>query len=978
MHRFFSHSPFLPSFRTQATHLIMPDRYCIASGNYTSAAIWSATDGGAGGASAPMALDNRFFHTSVTVANFTNLPALNSTTIVRAGTTLTVNAFRGLFPLDSHWELGGTCHVLLTALNKLGFINNATMHILQSGLLNLENTITTNFDFLFGDSGKLTNEGVILCNDHTFVTFSGTNSAIKQQPGTIQGTVKLLPNVASVGETFFVIDDTKEAVFQHFLYEGFVGGSQYTWRFHSPVQLENVTFINPSGAGNFQIEQFAQLKITGSVSSAVSETNMAWSNTAQHPSVFFGTENQTIHLPATISQNWTADKTAGTLTLENFDGGLQGRTQTLIIASTSRIDMAGSSPVLTNAAQEQAAYPGIMADAMSFTGDWSQYHLADYEREALLRCENEGTIQIPAGKVLIANQFQNKLGGKITGTGTLCVRRNQLTNAGQMDSTILVRYFDCPIAAVLNCPEKTDSGVTFTVDYSQSIGTNFQINWGDGTFSDTNQPGTLNHIFAFAENARNLTVTLTVTNEDNTVLTASKTVLVSPQPLDLELSLDKTDGYPPLSVTANLLSEYGVSFRYDWGNGHVTEETTSREATHTYAFAGEFVVTVTAKNAEGRILSQSALVQVTPIPLPPIARLAITPWEGEVPHEVTVSTLGTVGTKMQLDWGDGTETLGPMNSVHGTMHRYENSGRYLVTFRVWNELDIWTETSQVVSVLDPKEVQAQLVIKPSSGTTPLTVLADATGSYGESYRFHWGDGSPDTAFDGGLDGIPSLLQSTHTFDRAGYYSVIFTATKEGKTASATSGVVVLLSPLFPPTSILPSPLGPVELDSQGKPAGIPRGNQPGFYRITLAQGKSYMSDTLQLFCTMTENGRALENGSALFLGRITLATGQPISPSEIATAEYTIYRLDNSDAAIRVPVEGHERVPLNISEIVTSDFVLDENWPFDEIGYNFRYILSDQTASPFPIAGRNYLVAFTLTLQGSTPKILLQYRVCVV
>ncbi len=138
-----------------------------------------------------------------------------------------------------------------------------------------------------------------------------------------------------------------------------------------------------------------------------------------------------------------------------------------------------------------------------------------------------------------------------------------------------------------------------------------------------------------------------------------------------------------------------------------------------------------------------------------------------------------------------------------------------------------------------------------------------------------------------------------------------------------------------------------------------------------------MSDTLQLFCPMKENGRALENGSALFLGRITHHDERPVSPAEIENASYTIFRLDDSDAAVRIPVPGHTEVALEIDDILRNDVIVDENWPFDEIGYNFHHVLDDSTDSPFPAAGRNYLAAYTLKpVQG--PKIQIQYRVRVV
>lgn len=136
-----------------------------------------------------------------------------------------------------------------------------------------------------------------------------------------------------------------------------------------------------------------------------------------------------------------------------------------------------------------------------------------------------------------------------------------------------------------------------------------------------------------------------------------------------------------------------------------------------------------------------------------------------------------------------------------------------------------------------------------------------------------------------------------------------------------------------------------------------------------------MQDTLQLFCPMNESGRALTNGSALFLGRIAHSDGRPVVPSEIDTVFYTIFRLDDSDASVRIPIEGHTETEIDPEEILLSETILDENWVFDEEGYNFRYALDDSSFSPFPVSGRNYLVSFELKPGDSSPKIRVQYRV---
>lgn len=73
--------------------VIAADRYSVASGNWNSSSTWSATSGGAAGASVPVAGDNVFLENGRTVTVTANAACTNLTfTSVGATSTLTVNS----------------------------------------------------------------------------------------------------------------------------------------------------------------------------------------------------------------------------------------------------------------------------------------------------------------------------------------------------------------------------------------------------------------------------------------------------------------------------------------------------------------------------------------------------------------------------------------------------------------------------------------------------------------------------------------------------------------------------------------------------------------------------------------------------------------------------------------------------------------------------------------------------------------------
>lgn len=439
------------------------------------------------------------------------------------------------------------------------------------------------------------------------------------------------------------------------------------------------------------------------------------------------------------------------------------------------------------------------------------------------------------------------------------------------------------------------------------------------------------------------------------------------RPRMIELAVAPSSGYPPLTVTAEATDEFGGLRTFAWGNGHITGPVETASATYTYREPGLYTVTVKDVDPDGVERSTSRPVTVLSPPLP-LAEMVISPKQGNVPLEVELSTEGSEGNSMAIDWGDGSPLYGPVTGITASVsHCYETPGRFPVKLQVWNATEALAEASQVVRVQDSEGLYAALDILPSTGEVPLTVLADASESEGDEFLFIWGDGTS--------DGPQTVSHATHTFRRAGYYSVVLTTTKADHSVSATQGVTVLSALQPTPVTLVPSLLGPVELEERERPHGLPRGHMPSLYRYTLAQGNCYMNDTIRLFCPMTRGGRALHNGSALFLGRITHADGSAIAPEEIGSACCTIYRLDESDPTVRTAVEGHTEVPLEVEDILLSGPVTDENWPFDETGYNFRHVLDDTTHSPFPVPGRHYLVVFTLSPLDASPKLRLEYRV---
>lgn len=96
------------------------------------------------------------------------------------------------------------------------------------------------------------------------------------------------------------------------------------------------------------------------------------------------------------------------------------------------------------------------------------------------------------------------------------------------------------------------------------------------------------------------------------------------------------------------------------------------------------------------------------------------------------------------------------------------------------------------------------------------------------------------------------------------------------------------------------------------------------------------------------------SASAILLARVVNAQGLPLVPSQIASASYTVYQLDEWDLASATPLPGHTNRALVPGEILLDTLQLDALWNVDTTGYNFRHVVDVSSQPAFPVAGVHY------------------------
>jgi PKD repeat protein len=224
----------------------------------------------------------------------------------------------------------------------------------------------------------------------------------------------------------------------------------------------------------------------------------------------------------------------------------------------------------------------------------------------------------------------------------------------------------------------------------------YTFNFGDGTVVGPQSQATATHTFTAGGS---YTVSVTVSDIAGASATAIQAVTIgSPEAV---LSLSTQSGQPPLAVTANAAAStdpIGISsYTFNFGDGTLVGPQAAPTATHTYASAGTFVMTVTVADGVNQTSTASATVSAI---TPPAASLSVTPGSGLAPLAVLASGAGSQPGSRPIasytfNFGDGT-VLGPQSTPIAS-HTYTTIGTYTVTLTVQDSGGVGSSATSSVS-----------------------------------------------------------------------------------------------------------------------------------------------------------------------------------------------------------------------------------------------------------------------------------------
>ena len=184
--------------------------------------------------------------------------------------------------------------------------------------------------------------------------------------------------------------------------------------------------------------------------------------------------------------------------------------------------------------------------------------------------------------------------------------------------------------------------------------------------------------------------------------------------------------------------------------------------------------TISSGNSvHGLIDAPAALTNIASAPAGPVASFTPSAVSGTAPLTVAFTNISANATSYVWSFGDGTSS-----TATSPTHTFAAAGSYNVTLVASDGSNNRLENA-IITVAAPKPVISFSVSK-SSGHAPLSVSFSSKSSNTTSYLWSFGDDSA-----GSNEASP-----THTFKKAGTFTVTLTATGPGGTATATRTIKV--------------------------------------------------------------------------------------------------------------------------------------------------------------------------------------------
>ena len=279
-----------------------------------------------------------------------------------------------------------------------------------------------------------------------------------------------------------------------------------------------------------------------------------------------------------------------------------------------------------------------------------------------------------------------------------------------------------PVAAFVSSVTSGTSPLTVQfVDSTTNSPTSWIWSFGDGNMSTLQNP---THTFL---TSNTYTVTLIATNSAGSdTLTKTDYITVTYKEPVANFSADVTSGTVPLTVQfTDSSTNSPTTWSWKFGDGG---KSTDQNPTHKYTDAGEFTVSLTAKNSAGSNITKITHYITVISASSPVAAFTADATSGTVPLTIRFNdTTSNTPTSWLWSFGDGSSS-----TEKNPAHTYANTGTYTVSLTAANDVGNSSKTAINYIIASAVKTNTLATTRPAADETistrevPATVTAAQT------------------------------------------------------------------------------------------------------------------------------------------------------------------------------------------------------------------------------------------------------------
>lgn len=334
----------------------------------------------------------------------------------------------------------------------------------------------------------------------------------------------------------------------------------------------------------------------------------------------------------------------------------------------------------------------------------------------------------------------------------------------------------------LFAPDKSVGCSPMTVTFnniSKGMSNSYVWNFGDGSAPvNASAAGTVQHTFTTGVQDT-FYVKLVAMNECGND-TLQYAIVVSPNKIHLDFAINGNEfsGCSPHMVKFINNTTGASAFSWDFGDGNVLSTTRNIDTvTHSYVLPGTYTITLHATNG----CSDTTSVETVTVYPKPAASYTANNHTVCIGDAIVLTNQSTGANSYQWQFGDGTNT-----TLNNPTHAYTTPGTYDVKLIVYSLnisgticTDTVTQLLQVVSSMPGSFLATDTL----SNCSPFTVTFTNQNIPSVTTEWNFGDGTTDNG-----DVV------THTFTKAGAYTVTLTTHVPGGCTYITTKTIKVLGP----------------------------------------------------------------------------------------------------------------------------------------------------------------------------------------